>query len=80
MATYSVSWRLRRVTVEYGYVRVPVTADLIVEQEDGTGRIDTDKMVQRALEAGRSPEVTWRPEDRQIELHPLQKAPDPGEA
>ncbi len=76
MNTYSVSFRLQRVTVEYAYVSVPVTSDLIAKQEDGTGRIDVPRMVQRAVEMGQSPDVRWHPEDQQIQPHPLQKAPD----
>ncbi|HEV2949388.1 MAG TPA: hypothetical protein VGX70_18580 [Gemmataceae bacterium] len=35
--TYSVSIRLQRTTTEVAFVSVPVTADLMIEQPDGTG-------------------------------------------
>jgi hypothetical protein len=73
--TYSVSFRLLRTTTEVAFVSVSVTADLIVEQPDGTGRIDSAKMVQRALELGQSPDVVWYPQDQQVQPHPIQKPP-----
>ena len=75
--TYSVSFRLRRTTTEFAFVSVPVTADLMIEQPDGTGRIDVAKMVQRAVERGQLPGVAWHPEGRQVEPHPIQ-TPPPG--
>jgi hypothetical protein len=77
--TYSVSFRVQRVTVEYAFVKVPVTSDLIVAQSDGTGRIDVTKMVQRAIELGQSPSLKWYEEDKQIQPHPIQKAPESDE-
>ena len=48
-SAYSVSFRLQRTTTETAFVKVPVTADLMIEQPDGTGRIDVGRMVARAL-------------------------------
>ena len=79
MEIYSVSWRLQRIRMEYAYVRVPVADDVIKVDEKGAGRIDADKMAQRALELGQSSNVEWYPESQQIQLHPIQKAPEPGE-
>ncbi len=78
--TYSISFRLQRTTIEFGFVRVPVTSDLIVEQPDGTGRIDVAKMVQRAVEMGQLPGVEWHPEGQQVEPHPIQTPPPDLEA
>jgi hypothetical protein len=75
--SYSLSFRLQRTTTECAFVSVPVTADLIVEQADGTGRIDVTKMIQRAIELGQAPDVTWFPEQRQVQPHPIQ-TPPPG--
>jgi hypothetical protein len=75
--TYSVSWRLQRITTEYGYVSVPVTPDLVIQQADGTGRLDVTKMVQRAIELGRTADVEWHAEDQQVQPHPIQKPPEP---
>jgi hypothetical protein len=77
--TYSISFRLQRVTVEYAFVKVPVTSDIVVKQPDGTGRIDAEMTVQRAIELGRSVTLTWHPEEQQIQPHPIQIAPGPGE-
>jgi hypothetical protein len=75
----SVSWRLRRVTVESAYVSVPVAGDLVRPNDHGVNRIDAQAMARRAVEMGQSPEVVWYREEQQIELHPLQKVRDPGE-
>ena len=39
-ATYSISLRLRRVTVEYAYVNVPIVGDVVKPDEQGVNRID----------------------------------------
>lgn len=72
---YSVSFRLQRTTTEAAFVSVPVTADLMVRQPDGTGRIDVAKMVQRAVEMGQAPSVAWQIEGEQIQPHPIQSPP-----
>jgi hypothetical protein len=76
MAGYSVSFRLRRISTEYGYLSVPITEDLVIRLDDGSGRIDVEKMVQRAIEMRASPEVTWLPENQEIQPHPIQQAPE----
>jgi hypothetical protein len=78
-ATYSVSWRLRRVTVEYGYVSVVVADDIVKPDEQGVGRIDVQAMIRHAVALGQEPEVVWYQEEQRVEPHPLQKAPEPGE-
>lgn len=75
--TYSVSFRLQRTTTEYAFVSVPVSADLMIEQPDGSGRIDVAKMVQRAIEMGQAQCVSWHLEEQQVQPHPIQ-APPPG--
>jgi len=73
--SYSVSFRLQRTTTEFAFVSVPVTADLMIEQPDGTGRIDVARMVQRAVELGEAAGVAWHPEGRQVQPHPIQTPP-----
>jgi len=75
--TYSVSFRLQRTTTEFAFVSVPVTGDLMIEQPDGSGRIDVAKMVQRAIEIGQASGVAWQPEGQQVQPHPIQ-TPPPG--
>lgn len=79
-ASYSVSLRLRRTTVEYAYVNVPVVADLVKPDDQGVGRIDVEVLTRWAIDMGRRPEVAWYREEQQIEPHPLQKAPEPDES
>jgi hypothetical protein len=74
-ATYAVSFRLQRTTTEVAFVSVPVTADLIVEQPDGTARIDVTKLVQRAIALGQASGVVWQPESQQVQPHPIQTTP-----
>jgi hypothetical protein len=78
-AIYSVSWRLRRVTIEYAYVSVPVVDDMVKPDKEGVNRIDVEAMQRRAIATGRGPDVAWYPEEQGIEVHPLQKAPEPNE-
>ena len=77
--TYSISFRLRRTTTEFAFVKVLVAGDLVIEQPDGTGRLDVDAVVRRALELGHGADVTWHPETREVEPHPIQ-SPPPGVA
>lgn len=55
--SYSVQFRVQRITTEFAYINVPVTGDLIVPQPDGTGRLDFAKMVEQAKEISQSPGV-----------------------
>ena len=83
MSSYSISVRLQRTTVEEAYVSVPVT-DVVMREpdEDGTVRLDPQKVFAAAVELGA--EADWLAEERQVGVHPVQKAPDrvtaPGEA
>jgi hypothetical protein len=85
--TYSISVRLRRTTVEYAYVAVLVTDDVmqtdtegdIVQSAQGGASIDFDNLILRATEIARRPTVTWYRETEQIEPHPIQKAPEADE-
>lgn len=72
-AMYSISVTLQRTITEYGFVSVPVTPDLIVQQPDGTGRLDAEKVMQRAVAMGRSPDVAWHPESQEVKPHPVQR-------
>jgi mannose/fructose-specific phosphotransferase system component IIA len=72
---YSVSFRLLRTTTEYAFVSVPLTADLTIAQPGGNGRIDVDKMVQRAVEMAKTSVVSWQQEEQHVEPHPVQMAP-----
>ena len=78
-AIYSVSWRLRRTTVEYAYVTVPVAGNIVRPDAQGVNRIDSEAMGRRAVDLGQSPEVVWYREAERIDLHPEQKAPEPDE-
>lgn len=73
--SYSISVRLRRTLVEEGYVKVPVTGDVMSPPEaDGTLRLDTDKLFAEAVRLG-GDLAEWTTEESAIEVHPIQKAP-----
>jgi len=76
MATYSVSFRLRRTVVEERYVSVPITDAVMQAQpdEDGAYHVDTGKLVAAAIRLGQD-DAGWLPEEREITLHPIQQAP-----
>ncbi|WP_329270753.1 hypothetical protein [Streptomyces sp. NBC_01451] len=77
MASYSVSFRLRRTVVEERYVSVPIT-DAVMQtepDEDGAYHVDTGKLVAAAIRLGQD-DADWLPEEREVTLHPIQKAPD----
>jgi hypothetical protein len=77
--SYSVSFRLQRVTTESAHVSVPITPEFWKPNPErpGTFVIDTDKLAQAALEAGRSPSTVWTVEAAPtVVLHPWQTPPE----
>ena len=71
--TYSVMVHLQRTVVLDAYVSVPVTGDLIIEQADGSGRLDTDKLFAAARQLGDDPRVDWQVESSDTQVHGVQK-------
>ena len=71
--TYSVLVRLQRTVVLDAYVSVPVTDALLVEQADGTARLDTEKLFVAARQQGDDPRVDWQAESADTQIHPVQK-------
>lgn len=77
MATYSISVRLQRVTIEECYVSAPVTVAVLADGlgEDGQRHVDGRKLADEAIAmAGETSH--WLIEERKITVHPIQKAPD----
>jgi hypothetical protein len=72
--TYSILLRLRRITIEDGYVAVPLTPSIMAVGEDGKNRIDTDAFTREGLRLGSDSRVEWRVEERNVECHPFQQA------
>jgi hypothetical protein len=76
--THSVSVRLRRTKVEYAFVSVPVTGNVMEQDaEDAAGlRMSGDRIFELAKGMGSDPSVLWAEENEPlIEIHPLQTAP-----
>jgi len=76
--TFSVSVRLQRVTTETTHVSVPLSAELLQPNPDGSGTktINTEKLREAAINLGRIPSTVWSVEGAiVITLHPLQTSP-----
>jgi len=71
----SIQIRLRRTTIEYGYVNVEVTPDLIGLD----GKFDSEGLFRRALEWGQEPQMVWNREEHIVEPHPVQQQREPHE-
>jgi hypothetical protein len=75
--TYSVSFRLRRTTVEQAFVSVPITSEMW-QPPDEQGRVflDAEKIMAGALHIGFDPDTVWTLEGEPVlEPHPIQVAP-----
>src|SRR5439155_21257033 len=76
-ASYSISVRVRRVTVEDGFVKVPVT-DAVMNAEptaDGKYRLDGAKVMDEAARLA-AHLAEWRVEEQDVSIHPIQQPPD----
>ena len=47
----------------------------MIEQPDGTMKLDVEMVTQYALKLGQDSELVWQTEDQNIHLHPIQIAP-----
>ncbi|WP_223650197.1 hypothetical protein [Hymenobacter psoromatis] len=70
--TYSVRLRLRREVVEDSYVSVIIDEKVTTEQEDGSFKIDFEKLAAEAIRISTNPQVDWQAESSRTEPHPLQ--------
>jgi hypothetical protein len=73
--TFSIQVRLRRTTVEYGYVNVEVTPDLI----GLGGKLDSEGLIRRAVEWGQEPQMVWYKEEQVSDPYPVQQQREPRE-
>jgi hypothetical protein len=73
--TYSVSVRLQRTTLEFAFVSVPVSPDVVIAEPDGTGALDVEKLFARAIAMGREPGCVWETESQDVQMHPIQMPP-----
>lgn len=76
--TYSVSVRLKRTTIEYAFVSVPMDGNVMEpDPEDATKlRVNGEKVFETAKRMGTEPTVLWAKEGEPvIEIHPWQTAP-----
>jgi hypothetical protein len=75
MPTYSIQYRVQRVTTERAYVSVPVTHAVMGDD----GKLDVDKVRATALALAAEPAVRWFPETAVIDVHPIQGPKEPHE-
>jgi hypothetical protein len=76
-ASYSISVRVQRLTVEEGYVQVPVDGAVMSPEPaaDGSYHLDGGKVMAEATRLA-SDLDTWLLEECTVSIHPIQKAPD----
>jgi hypothetical protein len=73
--TYSISIRLRRTKIEYGYVSVPMDEKVMdPDPEDATQlRVNGEKLMEAAKRMGTDAGILWAEEGEPvIEVHPWQ--------
>jgi hypothetical protein len=76
--SFSVSLRLRRVTVETAHVSVPLTTEFVTGSAENLAKLDTEKQVQAAINMGRVGPTLWQADgEAEITLRPLQTPPEP---
>ena len=76
--TYSMSVRLRRTTLEYAFVSVPMDERIWEQHPDDPKkrRVNAARVMEIAKEMGSDPTVLWaRDSESVIEPHPWQTAP-----
>jgi len=73
--TFSVSVRLRRVTIETAFVSVPLIPDLLEPSFEQSGAINAEKLMQAAADLGRQPFTAWTLEEATMTPHPIQAPP-----
>ena len=70
--------RLRRTTVEYAFVSVPMDSNVMEPDPEGHNkyRVNPEKVVEIAKRMGNETDLLWaRESDPLIEVHPWQTAP-----
>ena len=77
-STLSMSVRLRRVRTEATTVSVPITPEVMRQDDEGAGKkLDVDKIIEAALQLGKFDSIEWEIEgEPEIQLHPIQNEPE----
>ncbi len=60
--------RVQRTTVEYGYVNIALSPDIITDDNN----LNAQKIIKAALQLATQPKMVWYPETQNIELLPEQ--------
>ncbi len=75
--TYSVLLTVQCTTTHWAHVSVPVTDDVLTPTDDGEVRLNTEKLIEAAVELAKSPDIIWKPELQTVQINPLQKPSEP---
>lgn len=70
----SIPVRVRKVTVEDAYIRVPIMPEMLEPDGDGTYSINSEVFTQWAMRVANDPKVQWKFEELSVELHENQQA------
>ncbi|MGI4872777.1 MAG: hypothetical protein ACRYFX_16580 [Janthinobacterium lividum] len=70
--TYSIRLRLRREIIQDAYVSVFVDEKVVTQQEDGSFKLDMEKLTAEAIRISNDPRMDWQTESTRTEPHPLQ--------
>lgn len=70
--TYSISFRVQKITVEDAFLSIPITDRILKDNEDGTKGIDYEKFVAEAIEISKDHRVEWLLEKMSVEPHSIQ--------
>ena len=67
--TFTCQVRVQRTTVEYGYVNIALTPDIVSDNNN----VNAKKIVNAALVLASQPKMVWYPEEQNIVIHPEQQ-------
>jgi hypothetical protein len=66
--TFTCQVRLQRTTVEYGYVNIALSPEIM----SGESNVNAQKIIEAAITMSQQPQMVWYPESQQTILHPDQ--------
>ncbi len=73
--TFTCQVRVQRATVEYGYVNIALSPEIISDDNN----INAQKIIKAALILAEQQNMVWYPESQKLDLHPEQQPREKGE-
>jgi hypothetical protein len=75
--TFSISVRLKRVTLETAHVSVTLHAGILKQNPNGSATVDAEKLMHAAIDLGHLPSTVWTAEgEPQLAIHAVQSPAD----